>query len=287
MPNEVPNHALVFLKPPTHLPVRGEHIDTKDIGPFDLDQALPSGDSEGLLLETQYVSLDPYLRGLLRDPAVKSYMPAIPFGKPISAGTISKVLKSNIDGFVEGDLVRLNLPIAQYNLYSRKKGSVAEGDWRAIFKIPTPKDGGVEDARHYLGALGMPGLTAYSSLYEIGKPKKGEIIVVSSAAGAVGQLVGQIAKEEGLVVFGSVGSDDKLKYIIDELGFDAGWNYKKEKSSKEAIERLVREHMEKKGEKWVPADERPTGSGGIDIFYDNVGGEQLEGALDTLNLHGR
>ncbi|EXJ67203.1 uncharacterized protein A1O5_09850 [Cladophialophora psammophila CBS 110553] len=275
------NLALVFTKVPDRNPVPGEHIAVKDVGPFDLDQPLPSN---GLLLETLYVSFDPYLRGLLRDPSVKSYLPAIPLGSPIAAATLSRVLRSNLEGYAEGDVVRLLLPVQQYNVYVAKPPREGEAQWERPFKIPNPDDPGL-DLRHYLGALGMPGLTAYSSLYEIGKPKRGEIIVVTSSAGAVGQLVGQLAKQEGLTVFGSVGSDDKLDFIVNELGFDGGWNYKKEPSTKEVIERLVREYKEKKGEK-MP-EELGNGEGGIDIFYDNVGGEQLDGAMETLNLFGR
>ena len=278
MPPNTKNLALVFTKVPSREPVPGEHVTVKDNGPFDLDQPLPSNGNTGLILETLYASLDPYLRRRLRDPSVKSYSPPIPLGSPIVAGTLSRVLRSNMDGYAVGDIVRLPLPIQQYNVYVHKDGA------EKPFKVPNPDESPL-DIRHYLGALGMPGLTAYSSFYEIGKPKKGEIIVVSSAAGAVGQLVGQLAKHEGLTVFGSVGSDDKLDFIINELGFDGGWNYKKEKSTKEAIERLLREYKEKKGEK--SADEPKNGEGGIDIFYDNVGGEQLEGAIETLNLHGR
>ncbi|KIW28707.1 uncharacterized protein PV07_08345 [Cladophialophora immunda] len=281
MPSKTPNLALLFTKVPDRLPVPGEHIAVKDVGPFDLDQELPPN---GLLLETLYVSFDPYLRGLLRDPSVKSYLPAIPLGSPIAAGTLSRVLRSKLEGYAEGDVVRLLLPIRQYNLYVAQPPRQGEAQWERPFKVPNPDDPHL-DVRHYLGALGMPGLTAYSSLYEIGKPKAGEIIVVSSAAGAVGQLVGQLAKHEGLTVFGSVGSDDKLDFIVNELGFDGGWNYKKEPSTKEVIGRLVREYKEKKGEK-VP-EEAGNGEGGIDIFYDNVGGEQLDGAMETLNLFGR
>ncbi|KAH0835129.1 Zinc-type alcohol dehydrogenase-like protein PB24D3.08c [Fonsecaea pedrosoi] len=275
MPSNTKNLALVFNKVPDRLPVPGEHIAVKDVGPFDLDQKLPPN---ALVLETLYVSFDPYLRGLLRDPSVKSYLPAIPFGTAITAGNLSRVLRSSLEGFAEGDVVRLLLPIQQYNLY------VVGPQSEQPFKVPNPGDPGL-DLRHYLGALGMPGLTAYASLYEIGKPKPGEIIVVSSAAGAVGQLVGQLAKHDGLTVFGSVGSDDKLDFIINELGFDGGWNYKKEPSTKDVIQRLVREHKAKKGEKLPEFPDN--GEGGIDIFYDNVGGEQLSGAIDTLNLFGR
>jgi NADPH-dependent curcumin reductase CurA len=112
----------------------------------------------------------------------------------------------------------------------------------------------------------MPGLTAYSSLYEIGKPKKGETIFVSAASGAVGQIVGQLAKHEGLRVIGSVGSDDKLEFITKELGFDGGFNYKNEKPA-DALARLAPE--------------------GLDIYYENVGGEHLEAALDAMKNFGR
>jgi NADPH-dependent curcumin reductase CurA len=125
---------------------------------------------------------------------------------------------------------------------------------------------GAPDVRDNIGALSMPGLTAYASLYGIGKPKKGETIFISSAAGAVDQIVGQIAKHKGLKVIGSVGSDDKLNIILNELSFDGGFNYKKEKPS-EALERLAPDC--------------------IDIYYENVGGEQLEAALANMNNFGR
>lgn len=112
----------------------------------------------------------------------------------------------------------------------------------------------------------MPGLTAYSSLYDIGKPVKGETIFISAASGAVGQLVGQLAKHEGLTVIGSVGSDEKLDYIIKDLKFDSGFNYKKE-NPHDALKRLA--------------------PNGIDIYYENVGGVQLEAAIDSLNDFGR
>jgi len=122
------------------------------------------------------------------------------------------------------------------------------------------------DEKNFIGALGMPGLTAWSSLYEIGAPKKGEVLWVSAASGAVGQLVGQLGKKEGLKVIGSVGDDEKLEYIIKDLGFDGGFNYKKEKPA-EALKRLVPD--------------------GIDIYYENVGGEHLEAALTYLKPFGR
>jgi NADPH-dependent curcumin reductase CurA len=268
MASNTKNLALIFLKPPTRLPVVGEHINVQDNGPFDLDQTVENG----LVLETLYASLDPYLRGTLRDPSIKSYSASLPYGSPVVAGCLARVLRSNLEGYAEGDVIRTGLPIQQYNVYVHKPGTDLP------YKIPNPDDPAI-DLRHYLGALGMPGLTAWSSLYEIGKPKKDEIIVVSSAAGAVGQLVGKIAKHEGLVVLGSVGSDDKLDFIMNDLEFDGGWNYKKEKSTKDVIERLIQEQKAK--------GRIVTEDTGIDIFYDNVGGEQLDSALQMMNLQGR
>ncbi|TVY40519.1 NADP-dependent oxidoreductase [Lachnellula occidentalis] len=126
------------------------------------------------------------------------------------------------------------------------------------------------DEKLFLGALGMSGLTAYSSFYEIGKPKKGETIFISAASGAVGQIVGQLAKREGLKVIGSVGSEVKRKYVVEELGFDGAFNYKVEKPT-EGLKRLLGE----------------VGSAGLDIYYDNVAGEQLDAALGVMNERGR
>jgi len=122
------------------------------------------------------------------------------------------------------------------------------------------------DPKLFVGALGMPGLTAYSSFYEIGQPKKEETIFISAASGAVGQIVGQLAKHEGLTVIGSVGSDAKLEFIKKDLKFDEGFNYKKEKPL-EALQRLAPR--------------------GIDIYFENVGGDHLDAALGTLNNYGR
>ena len=120
--------------------------------------------------------------------------------------------------------------------------------------------------RLYVGALGISGLAAYASLYEFGKPQNGQVIFISAASGAVGQIVGQLAKLEGLTVLGSVGSDAKLSFITDELGFDGGFNYKKENPS-DALARLAPR--------------------GLDIYYDNVGGEQLDAALAAMKDFGR
>lgn len=149
-----------------------------------------------------------------------------------------------------------NISIEEYSIVPRD--AVA-----GLQKIENPYN---LNSIEFIGALGMPGLTAYSSLYAIGKPVKGETIFISAASGAVGHLVGQLAKHEGLRVIGSVGSDDKLDYIVKDLKFDGGFNYKKENPA-DALKRLA--------------------PNGIDIYYENVGGIQLEAAIDALNDFGR
>ncbi|KAH8906458.1 NAD(P)-binding protein [Coniochaeta sp. PMI_546] len=246
------NKTLIFKKVPTGFPVAGEHLTVED-RPIDLDAAPPSG---GLVVQILYASFDPYLRGKMRDSKVKSYSPAFELDQPITNDTVSKVLKSDSPDFKEGETVLGYLPIAEY-------ARVTKEMMPGIRKINNPHN---LDLAYFIGPLGMPGLTAYSGLHKIGKPKKGETIFISSAAGAVGQVVGQVAKREGLRVIGSVGSDDKLDFIVNELGFDGGFNYKKEKPL-DALKRLA--------------------PNGIDIYFENVGGEQLEAVLEVMNQHGR
>lgn len=246
------NRTLVFKKVPTGLPVPGEHLAVED-RPLDLEADAPPG---GLLVEILYASFDPYLRNKMRDPSVKSYTPGLNIDDPFTNGTVSRVLKSNTPSFQQGDILFAALPIAEYAVVPDPSAVSAR-------KISNPHN---LDLGMFLGPLGMPGLTAYSGLHKIGKPQKGETIFVSSAAGAVGQVVGLVAKNEGLRVIGSVGSDEKLEYITRELGFDGGFNYKKE-SVFDALPRLA--------------------PNGIDIYFENVGGEQLEAAIANMNPHGR
>lgn len=193
----------------------------------------------------------------MRAPDVVSYSSPFTLGKPITNSAISKVLKSNNSNFKEGDIVTGTLPTEEYSSIS---GEVAN---TVVRKLDNPYN---LDPKLFVGALGMPGLTAYSSFYAIGEPKKGETIFISAASGAVGQIVGQLAKHEGLKVIGSVGSDEKLEFIKKELSFDDGFNYKMEKPS-EALKRLAPK--------------------GIDIYFENVGGEQLDAAIAAMNNYGR
>ncbi|KAI5919396.1 hypothetical protein F4810DRAFT_714478 [Camillea tinctor] len=247
----VSNKTLIFHKIPSGLPVPGEHLVVED-RPLDTSAAPPGG----LVIQILSMSLDPYLRTRMRDPSVPSFMPPFIVGDPITNAAIARVLKSDSPDYREGDLVTGIVPVAEY-------AAISTGDLPFVTKIDN-QFGLSPDL--FLGPLGPPGLTAYSSLYEIGKPKKGETLFVSSAAGAVGSMVGQLAKREGLRVIGSVGDDKKLSFIINELGFDGGFNYKKEKPV-DALARLAPE--------------------GLDIYYENVGGAHLEGAITHLKNFGR
>lgn len=247
------NKALIFKEAPDGYPVAGKHLVVEELS-YDDSVATPEN---GVVIQSLYASFDPYQRGRMRKPEIASYSPPFTLNKPIDNRVIAKVLKSNNANFKEGDVVFGHLPFQQFIALDDK--TVA-----GIQKVENPYE--LDDIRLFLGPLGMPGLTAYSSLYEIGKPKKGETIFVSAASGAVGQIVGQLAKHEGLRVIGSVGSDEKLDFILKDLGFDGGFNYKKEKPA-DALKRLAPE--------------------GIDIYYENVGGEHLEAALDSLRQWGR
>lgn len=234
----VQNKGLIYKAHPTGLPVAGKNI-AVEARDFDVDQAPPKG---GYTAKVHYVSFDPYQRGRMRDASIKSYAPPFSLNEPITNAAIVTVIKSDeaATGFKPGDLVLARMcPTEEYTAVSE-----------ALAKSSTKLDNPYKlDPIVFLGPLGMPGLTAYSSLYAIGEPKKGETIFISAASGAVGQLVGQLAKHEGLRVIGSVGDDKKLDFILKDLGFDGGFNYKKESPSA-ALDRLAPK--------------------GLDIYYENV-----------------
>ncbi|KAH0565811.1 hypothetical protein GP486_000803 [Trichoglossum hirsutum] len=248
----VQNKGLIFKSAAVGWPEAGKNLAIEDCG-FDFDAPPPNN---GITTKNYFASFDPYQRGRMRDPGVKSYNSPFVIDKPITNYVIAEVLKSDNTEFKSGDLVRAFTGIEEYSV-------VPEALMSMVKKLENPYN---LDLKLFLGPLGMPGLTAYSSFYEIGRPKKGEVIFISAASGAVGQIVGQLAKREGLTVLGSVGDDKKLEFIQSELGFDGGFNYKKENAA-DALARLC-----------------PTG---IDIYYENVGGEQLDAALEHLHKFGR
>ncbi|EXJ89670.1 hypothetical protein A1O3_02737 [Capronia epimyces CBS 606.96] len=250
----VQNKAFLYKAVPDGWPVPGKDLSVEDIG-FDETAPPPPG---GFTTKNLYATYDPSQRGRMRDPSIKSYTPAMTVGKPVvSVHVLGKVLKSDTPKIKEGAIVLIK------GYYTEEYSAVPESalDRTAVID---PKPGVPLTA--YLGALGMTGMTAYGSLHEIGQPKPGDVILVSAAAGAVGQTVGQIAVQEGLHVIGSVGDDRKLDFIINELGFTSGFNYKKENIS-DAVKRLAPD--------------------GIDIYYDNVGGELLDVALQNMKDFGR
>ncbi|WP_339895493.1 NADP-dependent oxidoreductase [uncultured Algibacter sp.] len=208
--------------------------------------------SEGeILLETIYVSVDPYLRGRMRD--AKSYIPQFELNKPIQSGVIAKVLESKNEKFAVGDFVSGMLS------WKTKQVSTGEG----LIKV----DGSKAPLSAYLGVLGMTGLTAYLGLNEIGKPVTGETLVVSGAAGAVGSVVGQIGKILGLRVVGIAGTDEKIEMLKTKFGFDAGINYNTSKN--------------------LVADLAKAAPNGVDLYFDNVGGPISDAVLFNINTFAR
>jgi len=252
------NKSLVLTKYlPHNLPIVGEDL-VIQTSTIDLN-ASPSG---GLILKTNYISYDPYQRGRMRGLG-GSYTGGFVLNTPLDNNAISTVLKSDHPNFKAGDVIIGRSNFSEYATVTKEDASKVG----RFFHLENPL--GLVP-KLLLGALGMSGVTAYSSFYEIAKPKKGETIFISAASGAVGAIVGQLAKREGMKVMGSVGSDTKLAYIKEVLGFDAGFNYKKEKPV-EALQRITQE----------------LGVDGLNVYYDNVGGEQLDAALEVLTLRGK
>jgi NADPH-dependent curcumin reductase CurA len=203
-------------------------------------------------------------------PGTGLYATGYRLNQPIDNNAISTVISSSNPRFKAGDVIISSQKFSEYQIIPKERADLEQAPGGGNAGVSLLKNPLNLDPKLFLGALGMSGLTAYSSLYEIGKPKKGEVIFISAASGAVGQIVGQLAKREGLKVIGSVGSDEKLKFIKEELGFDAGFNYKTE-NPVDALQRVLGE----------------LGEQGLNIYYDNVGGEQLDAALGALSTFGR
>ncbi|MCH5375808.1 MAG: NADP-dependent oxidoreductase [Planctomycetes bacterium] len=210
----------------------------------------PSPGEGEFLAEVLYISLDPAMRGWIREG--KSYIEPVGLGDVMRAGGVARVVESHHPKFEAGDHV-VGITGAQNYWVSRGQG-VRKVDPDAA---PLPK---------YLGVLGMPGMTAYFGILDIGLIKEGETVLVSGAAGAVGSLVGQIAKIRGCRVVGIAGGPEKCAYITQELGFDAAIDYKSE-NLHDAL--------------------KHTCPKGIDVYFDNVGGETLDAALAMLRFEAR
>ena len=210
---------------------------------------LPSLQDQQVLVRNLFMSVDPYMRGRMNEG--KSYVPQFEIGKPLEGGAVGEVIESRATGFKPGDIVTSSF------------------GWREYF-IATPQElqpvsSEFQPLSVYLGALGMTGLTAWAGLQQ-GEVKTGETIYISGAAGAVGSVAGQLAKLRGCRVIGSAGSAEKVAFLRKECGFDVAFNYK----DGPVLEQL-----------------KLNAPDGIDIYFDNVGGESLEAALAVLRLHGR
>jgi len=202
------------------------------------------------LVEVQYISLDPAMRGWMNEG--KSYIEPVQIGDVMRAGAVGKVLESKNDAFKAGDFVSGGFGV-QSHAISDGKGVVKVDT--SFAKLPT-----------YLGTLGMPGMTAYFGILDTGQPKEGETVLVSGAAGAVGSVVGQIAKIKGCRVVGIAGGKEKCDYLINELGFDDAIDYKTEN---------------------IHTGIKRTCPKGIDVYFDNVGGDILDAALGRINMKAR
>ena len=233
------NTQILFKSRPEGMPAEGNFEIVKS--------PMPEGD---VVRRTLYLSVDPYMRGRMSEQ--KSYAEGAKLGATMVGQTVSRVIESRNPKFAAGDSV---LTWDGWQEYGASDGK----DLRKV-------DPAIAPVSWYLGVLGMPGLTAYVGLLDIGKPKEGDTVVVSGAAGAVGSVAGQIAKIKECRVVGIAGSDKKCSYVCDELGFDECVNYRKD-DFEDALKRATPD--------------------GIDVYVENVGGAILEAVLKRINVHAR
>lgn len=234
------NKKLILKKRPVGMPDEDtwEQVTTE----------IPEPEEGEIIIKTHYISLDPAMRGWLND--VKSYIEPVALGDVMRAGTVGEVVKSNNHPeFQIGDVLTGWGGVQQY-ITTNGKGH---------FKVDTK----LVPMSKYLGALGMPGMTAYFGILEVGKIKSEDVVLISGAAGAVGSVAGQIAKIKGCKVVGIAGGKEKCKYVVETLGFDACIDYKNE-----SVYKGIKHFCPK----------------GVDVYFDNVGGEILDSALANLRL---
>jgi NADPH-dependent curcumin reductase len=241
------NHQIRLAKRPVGLPTRDVWSETTE------PVAEPA--TGGIVVKTLSLSLDPAMRGWMNEG--KSYIPPVGIGEVMRAGGIGKVIASANPKFAVGDVVTAGLGVQEYAAFdeaSIKRSGVAKIDLR------------MGSINQWLNVLGMPGMTGYFGLMDVGQPKAGETVVVSGAAGAVGQTVGQLAKIKGCRVVGIAGGKAKCDWVVSELGFDACIDYKGG-----SVRDGLKEHC----------------PNGVDIYFDNVGGEILDHVLAKINRKAR
>ena len=215
------------------------------------EMSIPKPGRDEFLVKNLFLSVDPYMRGRMN--GVTTYAKGVDLGETMVGGGIGQVTESNHPDFAVGDIVNSSFG---WQTHAISDGTGARKVDPELAPISTA-----------LGVLGMPGLTAYFGLLDVSPPVAGETVVVSAASGAVGSVVGQIAKIKGCRVIGIAGTDEKIGYIVDGLGFDGGFNYKTTDDYGEALERLCPD--------------------GIDVYFDNVGGPITDAVFPKLNLNAR
>ena len=244
------NHQIRLASRPVGLP-------TRDNWTFTTEPVAEPGPG-GVLVKTLYLSLDPAMRGWMNEG--KSYIAPVEIGAVMRAGGVGKVIASNNPAFAVGDYVNAGLDVQEYCLFPEDKIKRS-----GMFKVD-PNLGSNLGLTTWTNVLGMPGMTAYFGLMEVGLPKAGETVVVSGAAGAVGQTVGQVAKIKGCRVVGIAGGKAKCDWVVNELGFDACIDYKNDD-----VKAGLKEHCPK----------------GVDIYFDNVGGDILDTVLTRITRGAR
>lgn len=241
--NSSTNRQIVLASRPVGAP-RGENFELKSA-------PVPEIGAGEILCRTIYLSLDPYMRGRISE--ARSYARPVAPGEVMPGGTVSEVMVSNVEGFAAGDIVVGYGGWQDYSVFGQGAG---------LRKL----DPALAPISTALGILGMPGMTAYTGLLNIGRPKPGETVVVAAAAGPVGSLVGQIARRKGCRAVGIAGGAEKCRYVVDELGFDACISHREE-------------HFQDALKDACPE--------GIDIYFENVGGKVLEAVIGLMNPFSR
>ena len=241
-PMPVTNHQVRLAARPVGLPKATDWSHT--------EESVGEPADGNVLVKVLYISLDPAMRGWMNEG--RSYIPPVAIGEVMRALAIGRVIASRNPGFAVGDYVSGPFGVQEY----------APSDAKGVMKV----DPGLAPLPAHLGVLGMTGRTAYFGLLDVGRPKPGETVVVSAAAGAVGSVVGQIARIKGCRAVGIAGGAEKCRYLVSDLGFDAAIDYKSQD-----VRAALKEHC----------------PSGIDVYFDNVGGDILEAALARLARHAR
>lgn len=217
-----------------------------------VESPVPTPGPNQFLVRSLYLSVEPYMRSRI-NPGGKSYARSVEVGEVMIGGVVGEVVESNHARFAQGDIVE--------GLFGWQEYALSDGT--GVRKV----DPSLAPISTALGVLGMPGLSAYFGLLEIGKPQPGDTVVISGAAGAVGSIAGQIAKIQGCRVVGIAGSDEKVRHLVEDLGFDAAFNYK-------TVPNYFRKLLS-----LCPS--------GIDVYFDNVGGEITDAVIRLINVRAR